>query len=59
MLKLLYLIIIFLLLIKTNYTTLLIVIFKKINFINYLIYNNIINLVIIRNKKRIILFIIK
>lgn len=59
MLKLLYPIIIFLFLIETNYITLLIIIFKKIIFINCLIYNNIINLVIIRNKKRIILFIIK
>lgn len=59
MLKLLYSVIIFLFLIETNYITLLIIIFKRIIFINYLIYNNIINLVIIRNKKRIILFIIK
>lgn len=49
----------FLFLIETNYITLLIVIFKKVNFFNYLIYNNVINLVIIRNKKRIIFFIIK
>lgn len=59
MLKLLYLVIIFLLLIKTNYTTLSIIIFKKVNFINYLVYNNVVNFVIIYSKKRIIFFIIK